>query len=164
MATATGRGDKVAFLKDLLGRKPEVNHEDAGRAWQEAGHEGTISGTSFYRVKSDLGLSGKGQSVSGDAAGKPVLKKTKPKATPKAKRTVRAAEPAERPGPQSNGQPVEESMGRVAAPQKGNRERVLDRVEANIDEIIFNLKGLGGIPEVEAALREVRRMVHPSLR
>ena len=52
----------------------------------------------------------------------------------------------------------------MAAPQKGNRERVLDQVEADIDEIIFNLKGLGGMPEVEAALREVRRMVHPSLR
>ena len=68
MATATGRGDKVAFLKDLLGRKPEVNHKDAGRAWQVAGHEGTISGTSFYRVKSDLGLPGKGQSGGGERA------------------------------------------------------------------------------------------------
>lgn len=165
MATATGRGDKVAFLKDLLGRKPEVNHKDAGRAWQEAGHEGTISGTSFYRVKSDLGLSGKGQSGGGDAAGKPVPKKTKPKPTPKVKRTVRAAEPVERPGPHSNGQAdAEEARGRAAAPQEGNRERVLDQVEADIDEIIFNLKGLGGMPEVEAALREVRRMVHPSLR
>src|SRR5947209_18545039 len=103
MATATGRGDKVAFLKDLLGRKPAVNHKEAGRAWQEAGHEGTISGTSFYRVKSDLGLSGKGQSGGGYAAGKSAPKKAK-KASPKGKKSGNPAARSQQPTPQDNGQ------------------------------------------------------------
>ena len=163
MATATGRGDKVAFLKDLLGRRPEVNHKDAGRAWQEAGHEGTISGTSFYRVKSDLGLSGKGQSGGGYAAGKSAPKKAK-KASPKGKKTGSPAARSQQPRPLDNGQAmVDEPTAQAEATGFGDRERVLDQADAHIDDLFFLLKTQGGLPEAEARLREVRRILYRGL-
>ena len=163
MATATGRGDKVAFLKDLLGRKPEVNHKEAGRAWQEAGHEGTISGTSFYRVKSDLGLSGKGQSGGGDAAGKSgPRKQRKHRRRARRRGVLRLAAEQSRTSGQRAGD-AEEPRGREAT-RIGDRERVLDQADAHIDDLFFLLKTQGGMPEAEARLREVRRMLYRGLR
>ena len=39
------------------------------------------------------------------------------------------------------------------------RSRVVDEVEAGIDQLMFTLKLNGGMPEVEAALRAARRLL-----
>ena len=144
MATATGRGDKVAFLKDLLGRKPEVDHKDAGRAWQEAGHEGTISGTSFYRVKSDLGLPGKGQSVGGDAAGKSAPKKAKKAHRRARRRGVLRLAAGSRCRWTTGRRWLMSPRRRPRRPEFGDRERELDQADAHIDDLFFLLKTQGG--------------------
>ena len=41
----------------------------------------------------------------------------------------------------------------------GDRERVLDRVEDGIDDLIIELKRLGGMEEALESLRRVRRVV-----
>ena len=41
----------------------------------------------------------------------------------------------------------------------GDLGRVVDEVEAGIDDLIFILKVNGGMPEVEAALRAARRLL-----
>lgn len=41
----------------------------------------------------------------------------------------------------------------------GNMMRMVDQVEAGIDDLIFTLKVNGGMPEVEAALRAARRLL-----
>ncbi len=164
MATATGRGDKVAFLNDLLGRKPEIKHKDAGLAWQESGHEGTISGTSFYRVKSDLGLSGKGRTRGGDKAEVPSAKKVK-KASPKGKKTGSPAARSQQSRSLDNGQAtVNEPTAKAEATGFGDRERLLDQADAHIDDLFFLLKTQGGMPEAEARLREVRRILYRGLK
>ena len=138
MATATGRGDRVAFLKDLLGGKPEVNHKEAGRAWQEAGHEGTISGTSFYRVKSDLGIPGKGNRGAGTRPGRPPPRRAKKKHHRRASEVGNLRLAAKQADAADNGQ-----ADRRGAEEEGGGdrdrpgERVLDEAEAHIDDILF---------------------------
>ena len=41
----------------------------------------------------------------------------------------------------------------------GGMSRLVDEVEAGIDELMFTLKLYGGMPEVEAALRAARRLL-----
>ena len=47
----------------------------------------------------------------------------------------------------------------VSGSESGDRERVLDRVEDGIDDLIIELKRLGGMEEALESLRKVRRVV-----
>ena len=47
----------------------------------------------------------------------------------------------------------------VSGSESGDRERVLDRVEDGIDDLIIELKRLGGMEEALEAMRKVRRVV-----
>jgi hypothetical protein len=73
---------KSAFVRELLGRDPEADEQAVNEAWQKAGNQGTISNSLVYKIRSGLGLTGKGRS-SDVAAGRPKEKATKgPKAKP----------------------------------------------------------------------------------
>src|SRR4051794_23565360 len=54
---------KSAFVEELLGRQPEANVAAINRAWSEAGHEGAISPSVFYKVKRERGVTGGSESV-----------------------------------------------------------------------------------------------------
>ena len=137
---------KSSFVRDLLGRDPEADEEAVNEAWQKAGNQGTISGSLIYKIRSGLGLTGKGRS-SGEAAGRPKAKATKaPKAKPVA--------PAQ---PESNGPPAASATGPKST--AGARGGALDRVEDRIDDLIFELKDLGGMERAQEALRLARRLV-----
>ena len=64
---------KSSFIRDLLGRDPEADEEAVNEAWQKAGNQGTISGSLVYKIRSGLGLTGKGRSAD-VAAGRPKAK------------------------------------------------------------------------------------------
>src|SRR4051794_20011606 len=49
---------KSAFVEELLGRQPEANVAAINRAWSEAGNEGQISPSVFYKVKRERGVTG----------------------------------------------------------------------------------------------------------
>jgi hypothetical protein len=56
---------KSAFVRELLGRDPEADEQAVNEAWQKAGNQGTISGSLIYKIRSGLGLTGKGRSRNG---------------------------------------------------------------------------------------------------
>jgi len=47
-----------------------------------------------------------------------------------------------------------------AEAQGGDQGQVLDQMEGTIDDLIFQLKTMGGRPEVEEALRRARRFLY----
>ncbi len=59
MATATLKPvSKTAFLTDFLHENPQGNATAANKAWNEAGHSGTISPTLVSKLRKELGLVG----------------------------------------------------------------------------------------------------------
>jgi hypothetical protein len=123
---------KTTFLTETLSRDPAATEPDIVEAWKAAGHEGTISGSLIYKVRTRLGLSGKGKSSKG---------------------------PAVRGRPKGSGAAL---RGRVHAgpgrpPRAETKNRRLDELEGEIDDLMFKLKGLGDMADVEEALRSARR-------
>jgi hypothetical protein len=144
---------KSSFIRELLGRDPEANEQVVNEAWTEAGNEGTISNSLVSKIRSDMGLTGKGRSRNG----------------PQTKATQGAAGTRGRKAEQANGPESEiEPMGGAPTPtqardqgatQAGDQERLLDEMESEIDDLIHRLKDQGGRPEVEEALRRARRLL-----
>jgi hypothetical protein len=59
MATATRNQGKSGFVKEFLNEHPEGNAKAVNEAWQGARNKGTIGDTVFYKIKGELGLTGK---------------------------------------------------------------------------------------------------------
>lgn len=139
---------KLEFIRELLGKDNSLGAEAVRRAWMKAGNEGSISENSYYSAKREMGLTARrspGESAS------PVA--SPPEAGPP------ASEMADVPQ-RSGGRDAAASTSMVAAGASiGNRDRLVDEVEAGIDDLIFTLKTNGGMPEVEAALRATRRLL-----
>jgi hypothetical protein len=57
MSTNAGTGGgKQDFVRELLQRDPEANADAVNEAWRGSGREGSISGSLFYKIRSELGL------------------------------------------------------------------------------------------------------------
>ena len=149
MATAGKGQNKSAFLRELFEKNPSIKEAEATEAWQKAGNEGVIGSSLYYNVK----RASKGE-VSATAAA-PVKPKPKSVKGPKARRTSGPTVGA-RPGSEGESAPSKP----VSGSRPGDRERVLDQADAHIDDLLFLLKTQGGLPEAEAKLREVRRMLY----
>ena len=145
MATTGKSPTRTAFLQDLFQKTPEVSEKEAAGAWQAAGHEGTISPSSYYNVK---------KAVSSGAGA--ASERSKAKAT-RGRKPKRAGRPA---STAPSGVAKEASAGSVARRSgAADREQVLDRVEDGIDDLIIELKHLGGMDQALESLRQVRRAV-----
>jgi len=140
---------KSAFVEEMFRREPRANVAAINRAWAAAGHEGTISDSIYYKVKRELGVSGE------TATSTPV--KPKPESASKGPGAKPAAQPTVEAGPEPDGLPAPSQP--VGVPRSGEREKVLDRVEDEIDDLIIELKKLGGMEEALEAMRKVRRVV-----
>ena len=139
----TGTG-KSAFVREMLGRKPRANVKAVNEEWRSAGNRDKISDSIYYTVKRDLGASGKEISVP---------KKSKPGSAtsgPATRPTVEAR-------PESGGETIPSSPVNHSKP--GDREQVLDRVEDGIDDLMIELKQLGGMEAALESLKKVRRVV-----
>src|SRR3954447_1733312 len=121
MATA-GSPNKSAFLRELFGRKPDLNLEQANEAWQEAGNEGEVGSSLFYNVRREL----KG----GAGTEEEPARKPKGKATAKGPKGKRTDRPVDEGRPESDGETATKAAERTSA--SGERERVLDLVEDGI--------------------------------
>ena len=54
---SSGRKEtKTAFLRRLLGRNPDLEHEQINQRWAKAGHDGEISNAPFYQVRAKMGI------------------------------------------------------------------------------------------------------------
>ena len=147
MASTGKSQNKSAFLRDLFQKNPEIKEAEATQAWSKTGNEGEISGSLFYNIKASVAKSsGGGEGEAKEAASKP---KTVPKSSP----VKRVGRPPNVPRSESvPSSPVSKS-------KTGERERVLDKVEDGIDDLIVELKQLGGMNDALETLRKVRRVV-----
>lgn len=136
---------KSAFVEEVLGRQPEANLRAVNEAWSEAGSGDSISPSIFYKIKREVGEAG-GHTSS-------ALVESQPKSASR----VREAGPAAQARPESSREPVPAKP--VDGSGLGERERVLDRVEDEIDDLIGDLKQLGGMEKALEALKTVRRVV-----
>jgi hypothetical protein len=158
MATA-GRGQKTTFLRDLFGSDPNVKYQSANQAWKAANNGEDLSINTFYNAKTKFKKeSESAATTSAKVAPKPKAKPAPPKVTLARKATKPSSAPA-------NGKAVA-SQPQVSpeVALKIDRHQVFDELEAGIDDLIFRLKTIGGAAEIEAKLREVRRLLHPSMR
>ena len=126
---------KSAFVGEILGREPGANLSKVNEAWASAGNEGTISPSIYYKVKRERGVTGTQSPGELASPGE-----SQPEAS-EAGISVVVIEGA----PQLIG--TTESPSVTAS---GDLGRVVDEVEAGIDDLIFTLKVNGGMPEVEA--------------
>jgi hypothetical protein len=164
MASEVGRDEgKSAFVGDVLTKDNQANTEAVNLAWTEAGHEGTISESLVNKIRSRMGLTGQQRprarvTESAGSAEQPVAPATRRRTGPK---RVGGRSPAK-----GNGRHVPQVTESEAGPQGagsqsgGNdRTRVLTRLEGQIDEMLFEIKVAGGLPEFEEALRRARRIL-----
>jgi hypothetical protein len=123
-----------------------ANVGSINRAWEEAGNDDTISESLVNKARSRLKLTN------------PKFGRKKPSgggAAPSAKGRPKRAKVTES---LANGvASTTASSGHTRASHRP--ERVVDEVEAGIDDLIFTLKANGGMPEVEEALRAARRVL-----
>ena len=164
MASEVGRDQgKSAFVRDVLTKDRQANHEAVNRAWTEAGHAGTISESLVGKIRSEMGLTGQQRpgarvTESAGSAGRPAAPATRRGTGPK---QGGGRTPAKR-----DGRPVPQVTASEAEPQGSgsqsggdDRTRVLTRLEGQIDEMLFEIKVAGGLPEFEEALRRTRRIL-----
>jgi hypothetical protein len=138
MAT-TGKGQtRGEFLRDLFQKDPGVGEKEAAQAWAAAGNEGTISPSTFYTAK----RASKG--------GADATATKEPKAEKSSQTVVETR-------PESHGESAPSKA--VGVSGSGDREQVLNRVEDGIDDLIIELKRLGGMEEALESLRRVRRVI-----
>jgi hypothetical protein len=140
MAATKAKGpNRSEFIRQLLGRDPETNLKAVNASWKKAGHTGSISNPLFYQIKSKT----KSTSAKGSANGATVGKATPPREAPKTTKEIQ--------------------LGRQYVSERnvslGSKGEVLDDLEGEIDGLIFKLMGVGGMSDVEEALRQARRLI-----
>lgn len=146
---------KSEFVKDVLSKNPKANAQAVNEAWHASGHEGTISGTLVQKLRASLGL------TRSRKARKPAANGAMEKGRFAASRS--GAKPG-RPRKGSQPQGVDGAQGaappaRPARAAAGTDDRRLVELEGDIDRLIFRLIAVGGLSEVEDALRQARRLL-----
>jgi hypothetical protein len=149
-AARTRDQGKTSFVKEVLNDNPQANSKAVNLAWTEAGMEGTISDTLVNKMRSQLGLAGnlrgkrrtrKGSGATG----------TRPYTGKKRGRKPKSAFVTQ----------VSDADGITT--MTGRRKGRLADIEAELDVLLFKVMNLGGLTEIENALRETRRRLYASL-
>jgi hypothetical protein len=153
MATTGVGPNRSAFLRDLFGKNPNLKLGEATEAWQKAGNEGEIGSSLYYNIKRELG----GKAGGGGGNGGAAPRKPKAKAAARGPKGKPVSQAAGETRPEPNGGNATRTTSRKSG--AGERERVLDRVEDRIDDLIVELKQLGGMDDILGALRKLRRVV-----
>jgi len=141
--TGTATPGKTSFLKEFLHDNPQGNVKAVNEAWTAAGFDGTISEALVYKARASLGLTG---NLSG--------------------KTKAAAEGKVTPTGEKRGRSRKETTATVSLQPRGRksiRSLALTDLEADIDRLIFKVMGVGGLTEIEAALRRARRLLYGAL-
>ena len=144
--TGRGRGGnqgKTAFVIEHLRQNPGARDEEIVEAWTAAGNEGGISGSLLYKIRAKEGRTRKRRT-----RGRGVGKKGRPRSSLEGTSADRTPEPA-------TGAPK-------PLDRRTNRGRTIEKVEGDIDRLIFRLIALGGMEAIEDELRKVRRLLYRS--
>lgn len=144
---------KTPFTREQLEKDPAADADSISEAWQSSGHDGTISASLVYKIKTDMGLTGRGKVGRPPKSVAAGLKRTKPRGRPR-KNPLPTAAPAPAP-----------ATGRRSAPAAAashDEDSVLDELEDAIDTLIGKIKQVGEHTEAVRALRKARRLLgHP---
>jgi hypothetical protein len=138
---------KSMFVKEELNNDPNASAEAINAAWQAAGMSGGISSSLISNVRTRMKLAGKlprKRRRRASAAGAVDAGVGGPVA---GKRRGRPPKPA---AARANGETPAISRG---------RERELMNLEVEIDRVLMKVAEIGALPEVENALRKVRRQL-----
>ncbi len=141
-AVATRNQGKSMFVKEELNNDPTASAEAINAAWRAAGMSGGISSSLISNVRTRLKLAGhrrRKRRRAGTAG-----------AVDAATAGKRRGRPPKQAAPGGNGQTPASSRG---------REREMMSLEAEIDRVLMRVVQIGALPEVENALRKVRRQV-----
>jgi hypothetical protein len=146
---------KSEFVKDVLSRNSKANAQAVNEAWTSSGHEGTISTTLVQKMRASMGLTRSRKARKPAANG--TVKTPRPVAsqsTAKRGKAGKASSPQGTNGAHKTATPV-----RQARPAAGTEDRRLVELEGDIDRLIFRLIAVGGLSQVEDALRQARRLL-----
>jgi hypothetical protein len=152
----------------LHGDRELANFESINEAWKTGKNEGSISESLVHKVRAEFKHGTKKaapkahKSVSSMAGKKSLKTQSKPKAAAPNSPALKALMNKSRStnASHANGKHTGAvSPATSKASTSYDRSRVLDRVESDIDEVIFTLMSLGGFTEVESALRAARRLL-----
>ena len=161
MATGKAEG-KSGFLKEFLVDSPAAAKEAIDAAWQEAGHEGTISTSLISKVRRD-----QEQESKGAAKGK-----SRPRGNGGAAGTGREGRRYRRRGRPRGRRPIagegepgpchgEFGRGRAVGQRPRGRAHAAGGA---LDDMLHEIKLAGGLPEFEETLRRARRILRAQLR
>ena len=156
MASMVGKDQgKSKFAREFLTKNPKANAHAVGEAWSKAGREGTISGSLVNKLRSDLGLTGNLRSRR-----KKSRRGAKPTPGPSAgapKRRGRPPKASSQPDLTGNGSYGASGRLQARASRPHHAGKRLEELEAEVDHLLFRVMEMGGLEEVEAALRRARR-------
>jgi hypothetical protein len=135
---------KSSFIKEVLFDNPKANATAVNVAWKKAGMEGTISDSLVNSMRSQLNLTGnlRKTSKTSSAGNKVQATKSKPAKSEKAAKIAPTA-----------------ATTSVPKSRATSLDRVLVEVEGGLDRLIHRLIEVGGLLDIEDALRAVRRRV-----
>jgi hypothetical protein len=158
MAMVKTKG-KSAFLKEYFVDHPKAKGGEINEAWRAAGNQDSISTTLISTVRTSLGLKGKGQSKAKVKGGVGAGKRSS--TVPKSNGRRTGPEAGGRTRERADGRPSVEVLERPARSRAtgDDRTRLLTTLEGQIDEMLFETKVAGGLPEFEEALRRARRVL-----
>lgn len=150
-ATDKRNQGKTQFVQELLLRDPHANARKVREAWEEAGHEGSISQTLVNKQRSLMGLAGNikgGRPKGSGAVGVGIA--AKPYTGKKRGRKPKSAS--------LNGQHPDATRAKASG-----RPGQLTQLEADIDRLLFRVMDLGDLEPIEDSLRLARRQLYQAL-
>jgi hypothetical protein len=160
MARAAGNDQgKLEFVRQMLQEDSNANEKTVNQAWQDAGHQGSISRSSVGKVRAEMGLTNKRRPRSRKGEDETTKKSTtRQTGRRRGEAAVQATEPARSRG---NGAPAESGAASASdsANGGGDRGRVIEELEGDLDRLLFRVMNLGGLTEVEELLRRSRRIL-----
>jgi len=160
--TATRRGGKTQFVKEVLGKNARANAAAVNLAWKAAGRNGTISATLVNKLRSALGLAGNLRSTVKKKNGHPPFEKAPYTGKKRGRKPKNLATAGFVLSPSyGNGRKTEQTAEPVEPRGKAKIHfGSLEEVEADIDRLIFKVMALGGMSAVEDTLRQARRLLY----
>ena len=149
-----GDQGKLDFVRQMLEQDRNANEAKVNEAWEAAGQSGTISRSSVGKVRAEMGLTNKRRSPKkAEAQAGTGRRPGRPKARPGRRGGRIAAEAV--PASRGNGVMSDAPADAPAA----DRGRTIQDLEGDLDRILFQVMGLGGLAEVEELIRRSRRLL-----
>jgi hypothetical protein len=144
-ATKPRNQGKTSFVKEFLHDNPFGNTKAVNEAWTKEGMKGTISETLVNKMRSHLGLAGN--------------LRGRRRANQGAARSAKGRHPAKKRGPSPKGSKAM-LLGSTAAHRASRRKADFIELETEMDRLLFRVMNLENLGEVEATIRDARRLLY----